>query len=99
MRQFAVSGLPRLQAHGHQAQCRVAHLHHRVHRGGREAVQVLSKGARLVVQPGSPGPQVILEGLGFAGQHGRGGVAAVAHHLSCDALAVSCSRPAGSGGE
>ena len=52
-----------------------------------KAVHVLGEGARLVVQPRSPGPQVVLEGLGLAGQHGRGGVAAVANYLRGDPLA------------
>ena len=64
----------------------MAHLRHRVHRGGREAVQVLGKSARLVVQPRSPSPQVVLKGLGLARQHRRSGVAAVAHHLRGDPL-------------
>ena len=50
-------------------------------------VQILGKGARLVVQPGCPCPQVFLKGLGLAGQHRRSGVAAVAHHLRGDSLA------------
>ena len=48
--------------------------------------QVLGKGARLVVQPGSPSPQVVLKGIGLARQHRRSGVAAVAHHLRGDPL-------------
>ena len=64
----------------------MAHLHDRVDRDGREAVEVLGERRVLERQTGGAGPEVVSEERGGAGQRRRDGEAAVAHDLGGHAL-------------
>ena len=76
-----------LHAHRHEPEGVVAHLHDGVHRGRREAVEVLGERGLAEGQRRRAGRQVVGQQLGPSGQRRGGREAAVADHLGGHALA------------